>query len=303
MQLRVRRIPAATLKYPMKTFIRLVALWCIGLASSVRAAHYTDIEYGTAGGESLKLDAYVPDGPGPFPAVILVHGGGWNSGDKSGGPQKGYMAPLHEPLEKGGYAWFSINYRLAPKHLYPANIEDVETAIRWVKANAAKYHLDLQRIALSGESAGGHLVQLAAVRATDATRVAALVPIYARCDLIGNRQPDAELPPNLVQLFGRKTFDATAQTQLREASPLFQIKRGLPPCLVIHGTADKSVPYEQSLKWQARMRELGMTCDLITIQEGPHGMLGWDPLAPTFKQDTIAWLNRALKVPPAKSSR
>ncbi|MEO5961347.1 MAG: hypothetical protein ABIZ49_13710, partial [Opitutaceae bacterium] len=82
-----------------------------GVSASV-AAVQTDIEYGNAAGESLKLDAYVPEGTGPFPAVILVHGGGWTGGDKSGGPRKGYMAPMHEPLEKAGFAWFSINYRL-----------------------------------------------------------------------------------------------------------------------------------------------------------------------------------------------
>src|SRR3954453_8729817 len=113
-------------------------LFFLGCARLATAAHLTDIEYGTAAGESLKLDAYVPDGAGSFPAVILVHGGGWNAGDKSGGPKKGYMAPMHEPLQQAGFAWFSINYRLAPKQPYPACIDDVETAIRWVKANAAK---------------------------------------------------------------------------------------------------------------------------------------------------------------------
>src|SRR3954464_11182479 len=170
----------------------LVSLF-LGCACVATASQLTDLEYGTAAGESLKLDAYIPDGPGPFPAVILVHGGGWNAGDKSGGPKKGYMAPMHEPLEKAGFAWFSINYRLAPKHPYPACIEDVETAIRWVKANAAKYHLDSLRIALSGESAGGHLVQLAMVRADESTRMAAVVPFYGRCELISDLKPGAEL--------------------------------------------------------------------------------------------------------------
>src|SRR5213075_2196302 len=87
-------------------------------------------------GESLKLDAYVPEGAGPFPAVILVHGGGWTAGDKSGGPKKALIAPMQEPLERAGFAWFSVNYRLAPKHRYPACIEDVEAAIRWVKSHA-----------------------------------------------------------------------------------------------------------------------------------------------------------------------
>lgn len=280
----------------MKTSLCLIALLSAVFVSTARAVHHMDIEYGQAGGESLKLDAFIPDGTGPFPAVILVHAGGWNAGDKSGGPKKGYMAPMHEPLEKSGYAWFSINYRLAPKFQYPANIEDVETAIRWVKANAAKYNLDPQRIALSGESAGGHLVQLAAVRATEATRVAALVPFYARCELVGDLQRGAEMRPNLAQLFGRKKFDETAQKEMREASPLYQISRNLPPVLLVHGTEDKSVVYEQSVLWQKRMKELGLSCDFLTIEGGVHGMLDWEAFAPTFKQDVVAWLDRTLKV-------
>ena len=79
--------------------IPTLLLLSLGVAVAARAGLQTDIEYGRADGESLKLDAYVPDGTGPFPAVILVHGGGWNAGDKSGGPQKGYMAPMHAPLD------------------------------------------------------------------------------------------------------------------------------------------------------------------------------------------------------------
>ncbi len=280
--------------------ILLLLLLLAGFTDAARADLKIDVEYGQAGGESLKLDAYVPDGAGPFPAVILVHGGGWNAGDKSGGPKKGYMAPMHEPLAKAGFAWFSINYRLAPKHPYPACIEDVETAIRWVKAHAAEYHLDPKRIALSGESAGGHLVQLAAVRADESTRMAAIVPFYGRCELIGDLKPDAELRVNYIQLFGRKTYDETAQKIMIAASPLLHLKPGLPPVLLVHGTADQSVPYEQSVEWQKRSRALGLTCDLITIRDGVHGMISWDAVAPTYKQDVVTWLVRTLKITPAK---
>jgi acetyl esterase/lipase len=269
-------------------------LFFLGAAALARAGLTTDLEYGTAGGASLKLDAYVPEGAGPFPAVILVHGGGWNGGDKSGGPKKGYMAPMHEPLEKAGFAWFSINYRLAPKHPYPAAIDDVETAIRWVKANAAKYHLDPRRIALSGESAGGHLVELAMVRMTDATRVAAVVPFYGRCDLVTGEKAGGELRANLAQLIGRKNLDAEAEKILRSASPLFQLHAGLPPCLLVHGTADQSVPYEQSVAWEKRSRELGLPCELITIKDGVHGMISWDSVAPNYKQQVVDWLRATL---------
>ena len=131
----------------------------------MNAALTQDIEYGNVDGVSLRLDAFVPDGPGPFAAVIMVHGGGWNTGDKSGGRSKGLMAPMDEPLSRAGFAWFEINYRLAPKYLYPACLDDVETAIRWVKAHATEYKGDPNRIVLIGYSAGGELTCLAAAQA------------------------------------------------------------------------------------------------------------------------------------------
>jgi len=283
--------------------IPALVLFASTICVSAYAGLQTDIEYGVAAGESLKLDAYVPDGAGPFPAVILVHGGGWNAGDKSGGPQKGYMAPMHGALEKAGFAWFSINYRLAPKHPYPACIEDVETAIRWVKVNASKYHLDPNRLALSGESAGGHLVELAMVRMNDATRLAAVVPFYGRCDLITGEKPGAEMRTNLAQLIGRKNFDAEAEKIMRGASPLFHLKAGLPPCLLVHGTADASVPYEQSVAWEKRSRELGLKCDFITIKDGVHGMISWDKVAPDYREQVVAWLVKTLKIDAGKPTR
>src|SRR5690554_2934000 len=113
----------------------------------------TDIEFARPGNESLTLDASVPDGAGPFPAVVIVHGGGFVRGTKTS-----YVTPLFPVFNEAGFAWFSINYRLAPKHPFPAAIEDVEAAIRWVKKHAAEYKVDTRRIALLGESAGGHLV-------------------------------------------------------------------------------------------------------------------------------------------------
>src|SRR5207249_4581710 len=91
----------------------------------------TDLEFARVGDVSLTLDAFVPEGAGPFPTCILVHGGGWMRGDK-----QSYIKPLFEPLSKSGFAWFSINYRLAPDHRWPACADDVATAIRWVRANA-----------------------------------------------------------------------------------------------------------------------------------------------------------------------
>ena len=136
----------------------LVAVFCAG---AVFVEDKPDVEYGKVGGASLRLDAHVPNGAGPFPMVLIVHGGGWGTGDKRKG-----MEPFFEPLNKAGdFTWFSINYRLAPSNHWPACLEDVQTAIRWVKSHAKEYKGDPQRLALMGYSAGGELVCLAAVLA------------------------------------------------------------------------------------------------------------------------------------------
>lgn len=272
-------------------------LICLALAAGTvsSAALQTDIEYANVAGESLKLDAYVPDGPGPFPAVILVHGGGWNAGDKSGGPSKGYMAPMHEPLARAGFAWFSINYRLTPKHRYPACIEDVETAIRWVKAHATEYHIDPARVALSGESAGGHLVALAAVRMTDATRLAAIVDFYGRHDMVGTTKLGEALPRSIAALVDREVLDVATETRLREASPLDHVRPGLPPFLLVHGDKDASVPYSHSVALEARLKVSGVPCDFITIKDGVHGMINWNKVAPDYPDQVIAWLRQTMK--------
>jgi alpha-L-fucosidase 2 len=269
-------------------------LVCVITGAAALAALQTDIEYGQAAGESLKLDAWVPEGAGPFPAVILVHGGGWTTGDKSGGPRQAFIAPMHEPLQRAGFAWFSINYRLAPAHRYPACIEDVESAIRWVKAHAREYRVDPKRIALSGESAGGHLVALAAVRADASTRLAAIVPFYGPFDLAAMATPGAKVRTNFQALFGREMVDDATLALLREASPLLQVKAGLPPFLLIHGTADNVVPIDQSIKMEARLRAAGVPCELLTVKDGGHGMLNWVKIAPGYQEQIIAWLVRTL---------
>ena len=287
------------LRVPMKK-LRLPVSF-LAAASLAAAAVYTDVEYSNVAGESLRLDAWVPDGAGPHAAAILVHGGGWTAGDKSGGPRKALIAPLHEPLQQAGLAWFSINYRLAPQHPYPACLDDVLAAIRWVKAHAAEYRIDPSRLALAGESAGGHLVALAAVRAEAATQVAAVVPFYGRFDLTDDLKPGDALRANYVALFGRAVFDEPAQALMRAASPLHFIKPGLPPFLLVHGTADTTVPYEQSVRLQASLRAQRVPCDFLPIEGGAHGMLSWNKVAPGYRQQVAAWIVKTL-APPTRSA-
>jgi acetyl esterase len=268
-------------------------LTCLCLAvlavTTARAEFYPDIEYGTAGNVSLKLDIHTPVGRGPFPAVILVHGGGWTGGDKAMN-----VRPLFEPLDKAGFAWVSVNYRLAPLYRYPACVEDVEASVRWVKAHARDYHLDADRIALCGESAGGQLVDMVAVRATPETRVAAVVSFYAPCDLVADTEAHGSLSHSMMALFNLTAYDAAARRTLDQASALRYVSASLPPFLLIHGTADTIVPYKQSVAWQSRLKSVGVACDLITVPNGKHAMGNWEKIQPGYKDEVVTWLTQRL---------
>ncbi len=274
----------------MRRAIILVAL--LGLGAAHAAEIKLNLAYGEAAGETLRLDAFVPPGQGPFAGAILVHGGGWTSGDK-----RVNFAPLFDPLTRAGIAWFSVNYRLAPKHRYPACLEDVETAIRWVKAHAADLHVDPDRLALVGESSGGQLAEMAALRAGPETRIAAVVAFYSPCDLVAEMRKRGGLGKSMVALFGRPQFDGQMGTLMHDASPLFFVHPGLPPFLLVHGTSDRVVPYEQSVQFQTALRTAGVPCQLIAVTNGPHSMGNWNRIAPHYKDQVVAWLVQALRAP------
>lgn len=288
---------------------RLFALLAFTLATAASAATLQrDIEYGQAGGEHLLLDASVPDGAGPFPIAILVHGGGWSRGDKSGldEPGKGAdITPWFAPLTAANFTWFSLNYRLAPDHRWPAGLEDVQTAVRWVKAHAADFKGDASRIALFGHSSGGHVVCLAATLAAEDTRVQAVVGFAAVTDLLADCERRGGLSTSLQKLLGRpQEFTTESRILLADLSPINHVHPGLPPFLLLHGDADKSVPYAQSIAFQARLHAAGVRCDLITIPGGPHGLLAWKQAAPDYPERMITWLRAVLAVgvatPPAQ---
>src|SRR5579871_5412659 len=183
-------------------FILGCALFIFPLAAVSSAADFKDVEFEKVDGVSLTLDAHVPDGTGPFPTAILVHGGGWVAGDK-----QQYINYIFQPLTDAGFAWFSINYRLAPQFKFPAGAEDVEASIRYVKANAEKYKVDVNRIALIGESAGGHLASYVGARNRPESSVAAVVSMYGIHDFIAAAVAWKPFPHEVLDLFGIKAVD------------------------------------------------------------------------------------------------
>ncbi len=248
-------------------------------------------EYGEAGGEKLLLDAHVPEGSGKFPVVLIVHGGGWMGGDREKD-----IVPVFAPVATN-FTWFTISYRLAPTNHWPACFEDVQTAIRWVKAHAAEYKGDPERIALLGYSAGGHLVTLAGTHADKDTRVQVVAAMAPPTDLVSDNERRGGLSTSMKALFNWDTTNITdnARSVLKENSPLTYVKPGLPPFLILQGSVDRTVPAGQSLAFQKALKAADVKCDLIMIPEGQHRIADWTQFDPDWQRKLMAWLDEKLR--------
>ncbi len=247
------------------------------------------VQYSTASGVPLSFDAALPEGPGPFPAVIIVHGGGWVRGDR-----RVDVAPLFKPLEEAGMAWFSIDYRLSTDITqFGVGLEDVRNAVRFIKAHASEYQIDPDRIALLGESAGGQLAAMAALDPAEATSVKAVVAMYTPTDLVTLANESTFIPKQFRDALRGTPFEAMILDRLRQLSPVNNIKPGAPPFLLIHGTADRLVPFAQSTDMCARLKATGAQCELYPIEGGGHGMRWWDS-SQAWKTAMVKWLKLQL---------
>ncbi len=264
-----------------------------------------DVEYAHPGGQPVLLDLHVPDGSGPFPAAILVHGGGFDAGSKSTN-----VRPLFDLLANAGFAWFSIDYRMAPEFRFPQARQDMDSAIRWVKAHAAEYHLNASKIVIIGESAGGFLVNYAGTHETPETRVAAVVDIYGPVDYAKLAVERHDHPERFnmtsigkhlenggsTRFFGADQTDDAGLATLHAISPIFAVHKGMAPFLCIHGTKDDQVSYQQSPAMCEAMHKVGASCDLITVEGGGHGMGTWKaPEQQHWKPELVDWLKKTLK--------
>jgi alpha-L-fucosidase 2 len=268
-----------------------LAQWLAARLGLARAEHepqtgavQKDIVYDADHG--LKLDAYVPVGPGPFPAVILVHGGGWEAGDKVT-----YITPLFEPLARAGFAWFSIDYRLTPAVRHPEQMDDLRRAVAFVRSQAARFRVDPARVAVLGESASG---QMAALLATQDPELAAVVAFYGVYDLPA-MVTDAGPRSLLRRLFGRETLDEEARAVLKQYSPLFHVSARQPPMLLIHGTDERL--WAQGTAMRDRLAAVGAPHELVALAGAPHGMENWEgrPEWDGYKRKLVEWLGQRLR--------
>ena len=225
--------------------------------------------------QTLFLDVYQPATvlQSPRPVIITIHGGGWNGGNKAG-----FFVAHNRHWARQGYVVFDIQYRLSPDVIWPAHLMDVKTAIRWVRANASRYNVDSDRVALIGRSAGGHLALMAAFTAGDPEFIAsdnpmerddvqAVIAVYAPTDL-----------PRLQQTVV-DPFNYWLGASLKEApelyeraSPLYRAHRGAPLVLLAHGGQDNLVVPDQSLRLQQRLRDLGVPCAYLYYPWSRHGL-------------------------------
>lgn len=213
--------------------------------------------------QALKADVYVPQGEGPFPAVLVIHGGGWDSGDRD------QVAGIARRLAKRGYVAVNTQYRLAPGAIYPAQLQDVQQAVLWMRANAAEYQIDPTRIASFGYSAGAHLAALLGGVGENGplgkpgAAVQAVVAGGTPTDL--TKWPAGKLVP---QLIGGDRAHKLAE--YKAASPVSYVNAGDPPVFLYHGGADTLVPIDHAEDYKQLLDAAGVPCELFVLRGRGH---------------------------------
>jgi acetyl esterase len=244
-----------------------------------------DVEYRRDSEQSWLAMIYQPQGAGPFPALLDIHGGAWNNGDRKHNP------PLAEGLAASGVVVVSPDFRCGGKYPYPSSLADINYATRWLKLHAADFNADAATIGGLGVSSGGHLIMLAAMRPYD--------PRYTALPLTGAASVDATLAYaiscwGVLDPYGRylmaqergnkdlmanhERYFVTTET-MQEANLIRILQQGeaveLPPALLIQGTADKGVPQGMVEKVAELYKAAGGDVELALFPDQPHGLAGW----------------------------
>lgn len=252
-----------------------------------------DVVYAERGDEKLLADIYVPEGEGPFPGVLVVHGGAWVMGNRL------QLGNVSRKLSRSGYSAVAINYRLAPTNRFPAQIEDCKTAVRWMRTNADKYKIDPQRLGGWGYSAGAQLVGLlGTTEASDglegpdatpdspSTRLQAVVAGGAPCDF--RSAPEDSL--RLAFWLGGTRREKPEQYRL--ASPMEFLTRDDPPVFFYHGERDRLVDIAGPEAMMAELEKLDIPTKMFVLPRASHigTMASGEPI-----NEGIAFLNEHLK--------
>ncbi len=235
----------------------------------------------------LTLDAWIPPGAGPHPAVVLVHGGGWEAGDRVT-----YIAPMFGVAAARGLAWISIDYRLTPAVTNREQVADVQAALAWVRREAASLRIDPARLVLVGESASGQLVAHVGAREPGLAGVVSFYGVYDLEAMAG----DPANPRSLARrLFRITAMDDAATATLREHSPVRHARKERPPMLLIVGTADRLVAQQRA--YVAALEAAGARVEAVEIDGAPHGMEAWhdEPRWRSWESTVGDWIAARVK--------
>ncbi len=241
-------------------------------------AFHRNLVYGTGAGEELKLDlAYPEKADKPLPCVVMIHGGGWRGGNKDG-----HISQIFGFAQQG-YVSATVQYRFAPKHKFPAQVEDVKCAVRFLRANAEKYHINKDRIGAIGFSAGAHLSMLLGTMGKDdgmegeggnadqPSQVQAVVAYFGPTDFMAD-----DIPANVISMVD-DLVGATKEEkpQLRvAASPITYVNKGDAPTLIYQGTKDVLVPHTQAYKMADALTKAGIPGRVELLLGAGHGWQG-----------------------------
>lgn len=241
----------------------------------------TGVEYSNPEDEHLQLNIARPKaGAGPFPTVLCIHGGGFRAGKRDS-----YDA-LCVKLAERGYVAATMTYRLAPKHKFPAAVHDTKAAVRWLRANAAAYKINPDKIGVTGGSAGGHLAQFLGVTAgvpqfegqggnpAQSSRVSCVVNVYGPSDFTKSYGKSVDAHEVLPLWLGGNL--ETARVIHIQSSPLYWVTPNAAPTLCIHGTEDKYVAHEQAVWLIDKLKAATVEAELLTLEGAGHGFKGAD---------------------------
>ena len=260
------------------------------------------IEYANPDNQHLQLNIARPKNTDHLlPCVLCIHGGGFRAGNRDS------YNPLLIKLADRGYVAVTTSYRLAPKYQFPAAIFDVKAAVRWLKANAGRYQIDPDRLGVTGDSAGGHLAQFLGVTAdlkqfegdegndAQSTRVACVVNRYGPSDFTKSYGKSVDAAEVLPLWLGGNLETAREKHVL--ASPLNWVTPAGAPTLILHGTDDKYVAYEQAVWMRDRLNSCGVPVEMLTLEGAGHGFKGAD--AEKAEAAMFAFFDSQLKNSPA----
>jgi acetyl esterase/lipase len=237
-----------------------------------------DVVYTQCPGWQQKMDLYLaPKEKGPVPIVINIHGGGWNHGTKES--QTGFNS-----FFKAGFAVANIEYRLTPQATAPAAVEDARCALIYIIKNAAALNVDVNKIVIMGGSAGGHLALMAGLMANDHRfdgncagveniHVAAIIDKYGITDVNDWAYGTRITSKSATRWLGDRSKD---EAFIKSVSPMSYVNKNNPPVFIVHGDADPTVPYQQSVDLHKKLSAAGVKTVFMTVPDGKHGQFPAD---------------------------